>query len=101
MSPELETLDQLLGGDLSLTIVWTLCSGADAFLNGLQGLLSNGDVCLYSIEGPDVPDRQWRELFRDGSVLYRLANLRLKITPQDLETIAQICSAQPSSIHVS
>jgi hypothetical protein len=30
---------------------------------------------------------------RDGSVLDRLANLELKITPQGLEKIAQICSA--------
>jgi len=88
MSPELETLDQLLGGDLSLTIVRMLYSDADAFLRGLQGLLSNGDVRLFSIEGPEVPDFQWRELFRDKSVLDKLASLKLKITQRGADKVA-------------
>jgi hypothetical protein len=88
MSPELETLDQLLGGDLSLTIVRMLYSDADTFLRGIQALLSNGDVRPFSIEGPEVPDFEWRELFRDKSVLDKLASLKLKITQQGVDKVA-------------
>jgi hypothetical protein len=41
--PELETLDQLLGGDMPLTVIATLYSTPDAFRKGVQGLLSCGD----------------------------------------------------------
>jgi len=88
MSPELETLDQLLSGDLSLTIVRTLYPDAEAFSIGLLGLLSNRDVRLYNLDGSEVPDWQWRELFRDESVLNRLATLKLKITQQGVDKVA-------------
>jgi hypothetical protein len=88
MSPELETLDQLLGGDLSLAIVRDLYPDTEAFSVGLTGLLSNGDVCLYDLDGSEVPDWQWHELFRDGSVVSNLANLKLKITQQGVRRVA-------------
>jgi hypothetical protein len=88
MSPEIETLDHLLGGDLFLTIARTLYSDADAFIKSLQALLSDGDVRLYSIAGSEVPDWQWRELFRDKSVFDNLATLKLKITQQGVDKVA-------------
>jgi hypothetical protein len=88
MSSELETLDQLLGGDLSLAAVRTVYPDAEAFLRGIVGLLATGDVLLYSNEGLELPDWQWRELFRDQSILDRLPTLNLKITKQGISRIA-------------
>jgi len=45
-APELETLDQLLGCDMPLTVIAKLYSSAEAFRKGVTGLLSCGDVLL-------------------------------------------------------
>jgi len=37
-SPELETLDQLIGGDMPLTVIAKLYSTPDAFFKGVRGL---------------------------------------------------------------
>jgi hypothetical protein len=55
MTPEIETLDQLLGGDLSLKIVRTLYPDANAFKRGVSGLVSCGDVRLLMIDQTAVP----------------------------------------------
>ncbi len=49
MSAELETLDQLLGGVLSLAVIRNLYPDGDAFRRGVFGLLSSGDVCQDTI----------------------------------------------------
>ena len=54
MSPELETLDQLLGSDLSLGIVLRLYSDATAFKRGVHALLASGDVCLLTTDEGEV-----------------------------------------------
>ena len=102
MSPEIETLDQLLGGELPLTVVLGFYPDADAFKTGLSGLLSNGDVRLYRLGGSEVSDWQWRELFRDKSALDGLANLKLRITQQGIDKLAYISTRyQLNSIQVS
>jgi hypothetical protein len=58
MSPELETLDQLLGGDLLLVAVRGLYPDVSRFARGLSALLASGDVRL--VEGDaEVPAWQW------------------------------------------
>jgi len=46
MSHELETLDQLQGGELHLSIVATLFPSTGVFRRAVMGLLSCGDVIL-------------------------------------------------------
>jgi hypothetical protein len=87
MSPELETLDQLLGGDLPLRAVLALFPSEEAFGRGVRELLSCGDVVLTSLEG-EVPHWQWREMFRDQTVFQQLEHLRLSITPQGARKIS-------------
>ena len=60
MSPEPETLDQLLGGDLPLGVIRGLYPNADAFSKGVLGLLTCGDVKLI-FAGVDVPRWQWAQ----------------------------------------
>lgn len=82
MSPELETLDQLLGGNLPLSAIRRLYPNDAAFLQGLFGLLSNGDVRLFAAGEPDVPSWYWRELFAQGNILEKLDDFRLDLTAQ-------------------
>ena len=80
MSPELETLDQLLCGELSLVIISKLYSDTDRFLRGVHGLLSEGHVCLFTSAGVEVPAWRWRQLFLEGTVVDEIESFRLEIT---------------------
>jgi hypothetical protein len=88
MSPELETLDQLLGGALPLAAIRDVYPNEDAFRLGVLGLLNSGDVCLLTIDHNDVPSWRWRELFVDGAVMKELGGMNLKITAQGTRRIA-------------
>lgn len=81
MSPELETLDQLLGGDLPLQVIRGLYPDAKAFSGGVLALLRNGDVQLL-LDGTEVPRWRWRALFEAGEVNQEMPRLRLTITDQ-------------------
>ena len=72
-SPELETLDQLLGGDLTLDVIRRVWSDDARFLLGVKGLVSSGDVQLLTRDGGEVPTWRWRQLFDDKSVLAELS----------------------------
>ncbi len=88
MSPELETLDQLLGGELPLAVIRNIYPDTDAFRMGVFGLLTSGDVCLLTIDHADVPRWRWRELFVDRTAMKDLGNMQLKITAQGARRIA-------------
>ena len=87
MSPELETLDQLQGGNLSLAVIVTLFPSQDAFERGVLGLLSCGDVALTTLDGTETPEWRWRDLVCQHSVCEDLKHLQLKITPQGARRI--------------
>jgi hypothetical protein len=55
VTPELETLDQLQGGDLPLEVILNLYPNADAFKRGVLGWIECGDVRLLMPRGVDVP----------------------------------------------
>ena len=80
MSPELETLDQLLGGQLALSIIRNVYPDDEAFRQGVHGLLNTGDVRLLTSDGSEVPAWRWRELFVEGAVMEQLDLLSLDIT---------------------
>jgi hypothetical protein len=88
MSPELETLDQLQGGDLPLKVVEALYPDAEAFRKGVLGLLSAGDVRLLTIDQTGVPTWRWTELFVGGAVMKELGSMKLSITAQGARRIA-------------
>lgn len=87
ITPELETLDQLDGGDLRLTIIREVYPDADHFLRGVHGLLQNGDVRLLEA-GSEVPKWRWRDLFENGSIMTNLEGFVLSITDQGVKRIA-------------
>ena len=62
MSPELETLDQLQGGDMPLAVIRHVYPDAARFARGLGGLLATGEVRLVAADGTAVPAWRWREV---------------------------------------
>lgn len=87
MSPELETLDQLLSGNLSLALIRNLYPDAEAFERGVLGLLRSGDVVLRTAQETEVPSWRWRELFVDGRVAEELNDFQLEITEQGAKRV--------------
>jgi hypothetical protein len=87
VSPELETLDQLLDGHMPLQVIRALYPDDKAFADGIQGLLRNGDVQLLS-EGTEVPPWRWRELFEAGGVVHEMPRLRLAVTDQGARRVS-------------
>jgi hypothetical protein len=79
LSPELETLDQLPGGDF-LAIIRTLYPSDIRFLQGILGLLSPGDIRLLSPDGNDLPQWQWREFVTGLVVPTSINSPHLRIT---------------------
>lgn len=88
MSPELETLDQLLGGPLPLTVIRGIYPDVETFRVGVFGLLTSGDVCLLTSDRTEVPSWRWRELFVDGTVIKELKSMKIEITSQGVRRIA-------------
>ena len=86
-SPELETLDQLLCGDLPLPVIRQLYPDDAAFMRGVLALLNSGNVRLFAAGKPDVPSWYWRELFVEGKILNKLVDFRLDLTDQGVKQI--------------
>jgi hypothetical protein len=82
MSSELETLDQLLGGDLPLKVVMQLYPDADAFRRGVLGLIADGDVCLLGADYTEVPHWRCRKLFAGDTEMQEMERMKLRITAQ-------------------
>jgi hypothetical protein len=83
-SAELETLDQLLGGDLRLEAISKLF-----FQRGIRagcvGTLVLGDVVLLTVDGDEVKQWRGRKLF--STDLHQREDLILRITPQGARRI--------------
>ena len=82
MPPELEALDKLCGGDMTLAEVRQLFPDDSSFLQGVHWLLLDGDVRLFASTGAEVPRSSWHELFVEGRAAARLTRLQLSITEQ-------------------
>lgn len=87
MSPELETLEQIVDSDMSLQIVRSLYPSDQAFTQGVLGLLRSGDVRLL-VAGEETPKWRWRVLFEEGSVLQELSRFTLAVTEQGIRRLS-------------
>ena len=79
-SPEIETLDQLLGGQMPLGVIRRLYESDDGFTRGTLALLRSGDVRLFDQSHTEVPPWRWRALFEEGQVLAALGSFALRVT---------------------
>jgi len=81
MSPELETLDQLLGGELPLRTIRGLFPTTEVFNTAMQWMLSCGDVRLFDDKGKELPRWAWRDIF-SGELDAKAALFMLDLTEQ-------------------
>jgi hypothetical protein len=87
LSSELETLDQLLSGDMTLSVIRQVFAEDDVFLRGVRSLLAIGDVVLLD-KGEPVPEWRLRQLFSEGAILDNLERFTLRLTDQGASRIA-------------
>jgi hypothetical protein len=80
MSPELETLDQLAGGDLPLTVIRGLFDDGERFIRSLLAMLDAGEVRLLAADGAEFARWQWREVLIAASSPAAPSGPRLAIT---------------------
>jgi hypothetical protein len=88
MSPELETLDQLISGELPLLVIRRLFADDEWFVQGILAMLESGQVRLLAQDSSDVPAWRRRDalaatLSGDGGAEYGLA-----LTSQGAKRIA-------------
>jgi hypothetical protein len=98
MSPELETLDQLLGGEMPLLVIRGLYRDDARFVAGLSGMLHAGEVRLVNQDGEEVPGHRWREALADPGVC---ASLRVDITEAGARRVQWGGNAEPSDAAAS
>lgn len=82
MAPQLETLDQLLGGDMPLSVIQQLYVDQQAFETGVLGLLNGGDARLISASH-EMPRWEWKDALHAQS-----DQCTLSITRQGVERIS-------------
>lgn len=80
-SLELETLDQLQGGDQKLSVIRQVFPSDERFVQAIAGLLREGDVVLLT-EEVVVPQWKVQALLRDGELLRDLGQYTLHLTDQ-------------------
>jgi hypothetical protein len=83
MSPELETLDQLLGGDLPVSVIRDLFGDERQFARSVTAMLNAGELRLLTGDGEEVPRWQWREILNANAL-----GARLRITQAGARRIA-------------
>ncbi len=62
MSPELDTLDQLQGEDLPLSIIRQIFEDDDRFVHSVLCMLDDREVLLLTADGAEIPRWQWPEV---------------------------------------
>jgi hypothetical protein len=87
LSNEFETLDQLLGGDMSLATIRCLYPEDRTFLHSIHALLQCGDVQLLASNHEPIPQWRWRELFVQRKAVQQLNQLTLSLTDQGLRRV--------------
>jgi hypothetical protein len=80
MSPELEVLDQLQGGDMPLRVVASLFPDEAHARRAIAAMLAAGELKLVDAEGAALPPRQLRELERQPGSWRADTRYRLAIT---------------------
>jgi hypothetical protein len=79
MSPELETLDQLCGDDMPLSIIRNLFDDQEHFCRAIFAMLKTGELRLFEREGDDIAPWRWREVLATSDQS-EWKNIRIAIT---------------------
>lgn len=73
MSPELETLDQLLGGDLPASVIRKLFPDNERFMTAMRAMLTAGELRLMATDGTEIPRWKWSDALASRVDFVRLA----------------------------
>lgn len=87
MTPELEILDQLSGGDLPLNVIANLFADRDHCRRAVGALLVSGDVCIVDSADKSVPLWRFRELEDVAAFWAEGAPYRISITDAGAERV--------------
>jgi hypothetical protein len=79
MSPELDTLDQLLGGPMSVSTIRSLYDNQEHFFRATIAMLHTGQLRLMA-HGENVPQYRWRTVLRFSDDQIRSENLQFEVT---------------------
>jgi hypothetical protein len=60
--PELETFDQLLSGDLPISVIRRLFDNSTHFTLAIEAMLGDAEIRLLTSDGSEVPKWQWRDV---------------------------------------
>ena len=87
MSPELETLDQLLTGEMPLQIIRRFFADDESFKTSITRMVENEDIVLQDENGEPIRKWQLRELMSLPGTSTILQN-RIAITENGVRRIA-------------
>jgi len=87
-SIEIEILDQLSAGGMTLGVLRAVSPGDERFLQAIHGLLRAGDIELFARDGSAVPDWKWRELLEERSLPGDFDQFQAQVTDQGAAKIA-------------
>jgi hypothetical protein len=88
MTPELEVLDQLLGGDLSLAVIADLFPSQANCRQAIGAMVKAGDVCILDAEGEALPAWRYRELENAPDTWSRTTPYQLSITENGAKRVS-------------
>jgi hypothetical protein len=80
LTPEIEVLDQLTGGDLALGVIATLFRDTARFGNALAALIEASEIRILDPTGAPVPEWRFAELRRQTDFLDAVSKYRASIT---------------------
>lgn len=83
MSPELEMLEQLLGGDLSAAVVRSVFDDEQRFVRAALAMLNAREINLLDRYGNGIPGWKWAESLEANS-----GGERIRITDAGAKRIA-------------
>lgn len=83
MSPELEMLDQLLGGNLPVAVVRSCFTDDQRFVHAALLMLNAREIKLLDEDGTDIPKWKWSEILKSNT-----GNPRVQITDGGVKRIA-------------
>lgn len=87
MSPELETLDQLLGGNLGLQVIRALFGDHKSFEGAVIAMLEAGEIRLLLSDGQEAPRWRWRDVLTMASGQVGEGECKLSITDAGVRRI--------------
>ncbi len=88
MSPDLETLEQLLGGDLPIAVIRGLFDNDSHFARAIEAMLCEMEIRLLNSDDSEVPKWRWRGVLVAATAGPEKEDYRLSITDKGGRRIA-------------